>query len=262
MNRATINNILKVVGGAISGVVAHHYGSQLLEKLDNKFIKFSVDDRQNTVVESDSIIQEETIEDCRHYFKNMMDIFSEFQSDINRFKEAKSSDVVSKAQGKVGELMDDSKSLLDIITSTADFGNKGPEIAKRMDSGLKELDAFLNEIKRNGSNFISDFDLNKIYSYLDTLSSYLDTLSLQQEGALFNIIVLLTMLLTIFSLLGVFFGNEIIKFFDLENKLPRLSIFFKIRTKLQRYYLMWNLFILFSLCIGGLCINILAFVVA
>ncbi len=102
------------------------------------------------------------------------------------------------------------------------------------------------------SGLLVDFDLNKFYSYLDGLS-------LHQEGALFNIFVLLVILVTIFSILGVFFGNEIIKYFDLENKYPKLSTFFKVRAKLQRYYLMWNIFILLSLCIFGLFINILAF---
>nr|WVH38266.1 hypothetical protein [Trametes maxima] len=69
-------------------------------------------------------------------------------------------------------------------------------------------------------NFLGNFDLNKFYSYLDTLS-------LHQEGALFNIIVLLVILLTVFSIIGVFFGNEIIKYFDLENKYPRLNTFLK-----------------------------------
>jgi hypothetical protein len=68
------------------------------------------------------------------------------------------------------------------------------------------------------------------------------------------------MLVTIVNILGIFFGNEIIKYFDLEVKFPRLSNFFKLRAKLQRFYLMWNILILFVLCIGAIGINILVFI--
>ena len=148
---------------------------------------------------------------------------------------------------------------LDLMSIMIDFNNKGLEIAKIMQSNLNKLDIYLAEVKKSNSNFISDFsfiwdfDLNIFYNFLDSLT-------FQQEGALFHILVFITMLLTIFSLLGVFIGNEIIKYFDLEKKLPRLSTFFKVRATLQRYYLVLNLFILLALCIVGIGINIIVFI--
>ena len=102
-------------------------------------------------------------------------------------------------------------------------------------------------------DFIWDIDLNKIYQYLDSLT-------LVQEGALLHIVVLITMLVTVFNILGAFFGNEIIKYFNIEERFPCLSNILKIRAKLQRYYFLWNIFILFILCIGALAINILVFI--
>ena len=91
------------------------------------------------------------------------------------------------------------------------------------------------------------------------LINYLDSLTLLQEGGLFHIMIFSTILVIIFDILGIFFGNEIIKYFNIENKFPSLSNFFKLRAELQRYYLMWNIAILFVLCIGALGINILVF---
>ena len=115
----------------------------------------------------------------------------------------------------------------------------------------------MNAINKSSNKYIPDYlwdlDVSKLYQYLDTLT-------LQQEGALFNIIILLTIFFTLFSILGIFFGNEIIKYFKLENKYTWLSKFLLIRAKFQRYYLMWNILVLFFLCILGLGINLLAFI--
>ena len=104
---------------------------------------------------------------------------------------------------------------------------------------------------------IVTFILGLIISII--LINYLDSLTLIQEGGLFHIMIFSTILVIIFDILGIFFGNEIIKYFNIENKFPSLSNFFKLRAELQRYYLMWNITILFVLSIGALGINILVF---
>ena len=89
---------------------------------------------------------------------------------------------------------------------------------------------------------------------------YLDNLSLLEECSLFNSIVILTIILITFNILAVFFGNEIIKYFDLENKLPSLTKFFKLRTLYQKYYLLWNIFLIYVVSIIGLGINLLVLI--
>ena len=66
-------------------------------------------------------------------------------------------------------------------------------------------------------------------------------------------------ILNVINILSVLFGNEIIRFFNLEERYPKLGIFFKLRIKLQRYYLMCSVFILFLVCIAGIGIDILLF---
>lgn len=53
--------------------------------------------------------------------------------------------------------------------------------------------------------------------------------------------------------------NELIKYFDLENKYPKIAIFFKIRAKLEKYVLIWNIFLIFALCFVGISFNIYMF---
>lgn len=107
---------------------------------------------------------------------------------------------------------------------------------------------------KDGNNLVSDIGdfINQIYNYLDSLT-------LLEESAFLHLIIFMILLLTVFNILGIFFGNEIIKYFDLENKYPKLYTFFKVRAMFQRYYLMWNIFVLFVVCIVGICINLLVF---
>ena len=81
-----------------------------------------------------------------------------------------------------------------------------------------------------------------------------------QESAIFHMFVFISLILINFNILGIFFGNELIKYFDLENKLPKLAFFFKLSTKFQRYYLIWNIFASFILCILALILDVLTFI--
>ena len=62
-------------------------------------------------------------------------------------------------------------------------------------------------------------------------------------------------ILNVINILSVLFGNEIIKYFNLENKYPKLLLFFKIRLTLQKYYLIWSALILMFVCIFAIIIN-------
>lgn len=84
-------------------------------------------------------------------------------------------------------------------------------------------------------------------------------MTLLQESALLHIIIYIYILATVFNILGIFFGNEVIKYFELENKYPKLHIFFKLRAKFQRYYLIWNISILLVVCFLGIFLDLLVF---
>lgn len=101
-------------------------------------------------------------------------------------------------------------------------------------------------------NILRDLDITGLYKYLDSLT-------LQQEGALLHTLILFTISLCTFSILSVFFGNEIIKLFNLEERLPSLSEYFKIRNKFQRYYLLSNIGIIFVLSVPMIFIDIIMF---
>ena len=111
---------------------------------------------------------------------------------------------------------------------------------------------FLTQIGKSGNNFISNFNLQVLYDFLDSLT-------LLEESAFVHIMIFIFILLCLFNILSIFFGNELIKYFKLEEKYPRLELFFRLRMRFQRYYLMWNIFLIVLVCFLAIFLNLLVF---
>lgn len=130
-----------------------------------------------------------------------------------------------------------------------------PDLNDNLSKAIKaadELNKFLEDWNSK-NKFISDFNLDFFYAYLDSLS-------LLEELALLHLIFFIIFIIIITNITAALFGNEIIKYFDLEKKYPKLKIFFSYRAKFQKYSIMWSFFQLFFLCFFGICVNIFIFV--
>ena len=117
------------------------------------------------------------------------------------------------------------------------------------------IKSFIDSIIGRGNNLVLDFNLQEYYSFLDSLT-------LTQELALMHLLVFIFLLLCMLSILSIFFGNELIKYLNLEVRFPWLSNLIKLRSTLQRYYLMWNIFIMIIFIIAPMYINILSLLYA
>ena len=102
---------------------------------------------------------------------------------------------------------------------------------------------------------------NKLVSVINRLYEYLDTLSILQESSILHILLFTVLTVTVLNILSVLFGIELIKYFKLEERMPKLAGFFRLRAQFQRYYLMWNVSILFTVCLFGIVVNLLLFTV-
>lgn len=76
----------------------------------------------------------------------------------------------------------------------------------------------MNFLKELQILFVSNLKLEFLYDYLNSLT-------LLEESALYHIILLLLIGNLSFNLLSVFLGNEIIEYFKLETKYPKLAGF-------------------------------------
>ena len=115
---------------------------------------------------------------------------------------------------------------------------------------IRGVDDFISIVNGNDTT-------NKFVSGVSDIFQFVENLSILQHSVLLDILLFILLILTVINILSALFGNEIIKYFNLEKRFPRLSLFFKVRASLQRYYLMWNVFILMFVCLFGVCINMM-----
>jgi hypothetical protein len=97
---------------------------------------------------------------------------------------------------------------------------------------------------------ISDFNLESFYKYLNSLN-------LIELSALYHILVLVAIAFLSLNILSAVLGNEIIKYFKLEENFPKLSAFLRLRLKFQKYYLTLSFSLIFLLIFASIQINLL-----
>jgi hypothetical protein len=157
---------------------------------------------------------------------------------------------------KLNEIMNDSKILNTILNDeySDENINSSNEIFIKIIGNINELKNILEKYNIENDNIIQNniFDFNKFYQFLDSLT-------LLEESAFLHIMIFITLMCIFINILGTFFANEIINYLNIEKKYPSLINFFKVRSKLQKYYLMWNIGLLFLICIGAIYINLLIF---
>lgn len=95
---------------------------------------------------------------------------------------------------------------------------------------------------------------------LKAFNAYLDSLSLIQSAAIFHILISILIIMLLYNIFSVFFGNEIINYFNLDKKYPKLHKFFELRLKFQRYYLILNILAIFIICLVVISIDLLALI--
>lgn len=95
------------------------------------------------------------------------------------------------------------------------------------------------------------FNLN-----LDSFYVYLNSLSLFELSALYHLIVLTVICINLLNILSVVLGNEMIKYFKLEERFPKLAVFLRLRLKFQKYYLILSFFLIFFISFASILMNI------
>ena len=154
---------------------------------------------------------------------------------------------------------------LNQLTENATLSDQS--VQQQLIDGLKKILAYSNELQdfvdQINKDIISE-GLNKNFIdnfNLDFFTTYLDSLPLLQEAALLHILLFIIILLTLSNIFGSLFANELLNYFDLENKFPSITGFLKLRAKFQKYYLSWNIFFLLILIIAAIFLNIFIFIV-
>lgn len=150
------------------------------------------------------------------------------------------------------ENFEESRQTLETLATEGSFTSTsnclGQDVVKVLCNNISnstgKLLKMLEEFSSSGNKLMSDFNLKKFYEFLDSLT-------LLQESAFLHILMFISLLLIVFNILGALFGNEIIKYFNLEKKYPSLTTFFKLRSTClwltKILFILEYIFIVFSL---------------
>ena len=216
-----------------TGAVGHQYVSKLLD-----YKEVIADQKSEAeIIEMNKDTNNKITEVHNHIIDN------DIEGSLNEALNSSEASEAIKAQAQIAKdsIAQTKTSCMDFIKyNVSNSSNKSNEVAKALD--IKKRDCFTKitntteELKKL-QEFI-DNEKNKFLSNLTGLNDYLNSLSLLELSALFHILGSLLILITAFNILSVFFSNEIIKFFNLELKYPKLAKFFHLRRIFQKYYLL------------------------
>lgn len=243
MTKIQLINSIKYVGSVVTGAIISHFSGSYLNAAEiqkNQQSQAIIDHKTDQILKS--------VQNIESSLNTSADTANTLEDSIIISKE-----VSEKMDKNLNDLVSIGEQAQQLINSSKDIETVGEYIAKMLTSA-DELQKVLNDwVKNNGNNkFLPDINIQQFYDYLDSLT-------MVQELALLHMLFFIVLLCCVFTVLSIFFGNEIIKYFNLETKFTFLSSFFKLRAKLQRYYLLWNVFMMFVICFIGIYINLLLF---
>ena len=238
----------------ITGVVSHHYIGKLLD------YKNDMESSKEQSIRDEAVNQ--NFQTVINHLKNIEKNQNNNTESLNELVEKNTSiptieiETVSKKIEKGSEwcekvlkyFNDNQDSTVNIEVYKEAF-KKAQNCANITQEAQKSVNDLIS--KYGGSNnFISNFNINDFYNYLNSLN-------LLELSALFHILILSMLLISLFNISSSLFANEIIKYFNLEEKHPKLNKIFQLRLKFQKYYLSLHLFIIFIICIITIFINLI-----
>jgi hypothetical protein len=120
---------------------------------------------------------------------------------------------------------------------------------------LEELKNMLDEIFSSGSK-------NKFFgdNVIDNFQIYLSSLPIEKVGALGHILISVAILFSLITIITIFYGDSLIKYYNLEVKYPRLARFIQLRRKFQQYYFLLNIIIIILALLLIIYVNLIVFI--
>jgi hypothetical protein len=233
----------------VDGYVRNFKDKKLLERYNFELDRNRMlEEKLNTMMEN-QITQEETkvkVIDALVSRKESLDVVRE---DVKSMTELK--DNLTKT------IEDDTRENL-ISMLSQNLNNISEKIGKSNDKLSEVIDMLFNSGSGSGSktNFLF---VDEITKFISMYQDYLSTLTLVQTGALVHIILSLFIFFCLFSIIGIFYGETLIRYFNLEEKYPKLARFIQLRRKFQQYYFILNIFLIFIALSSIIYVNLLVF---
>nr|YP_010697825.1 hypothetical protein P1S03_mgp20 [Porodaedalea chrysoloma]WCF76786.1 hypothetical protein [Porodaedalea chrysoloma] len=143
---------------------------------------------------------------------------------------------LQKSQAETKTDQEKSKILSELNMVKTDRDAQQTEMERCFDKGTKNLDEIIYLNNEDQKSMIFDLD-----SVLEYYNSFHAVSRIALTLLLFNYVVISCLI----SIVFIFYGDYLIKRFDLENKYPTIYKIVSLRVKYQRYYLIMNMSLIF-----------------
>ncbi len=154
----------------------------------------------------------------------------------NKSKLNDTENLINKLKNKPkSEITAEDKTLLEQAKSAKIRLDTNKERLEKMQERLMEK---VDNILKKRSIFPLDIEFGEIR---EKLINMINEMSIIEKLALCGLALNQVILNSIISIVFVFYGDFLIKRFDIENKYPKISKFIQLRRKFQEYYLKINL---------------------
>lgn len=119
-------------------------------------------------------------------------------------------------------------------------------------------------MKNTNTNTNKYLEWDSTYKFIGDIygnfQNFLSTLSGDQMLAFGHMLGLITIFFCLMSMISVFAGDSLIKYFKIEERLPKLARYIQFRRKFQQYYFYFNALIIIILLIFLVYANLMLFI--
>jgi hypothetical protein len=128
-------------------------------------------------------------------------------------------------------------------------------VSKISSDSNKIINEIADIIKNNSNNkFLGDE--NFIKEFMDKFNEYLLTLSIDQICVLSNLLLGNLILVCLFNIVTIYYGDVLIKYLSLETKYPKLANIINLRRKVLNVSMFFNLLSIFFLIVIIMLVDI------
>ena len=178
-------------------------------------------------------------------------------------EQIKNSDLKTLLETKILALKDTTNKTVEIFedcttaqeTNSMSFTVLKQKAQEHFQGMSKIVEDMSDSISKDTKNFIGD----DITGYISAFQDYLATLTLEQTFCLVHMLAVTSLFIFLINLAVVFYGESLIKYFELEIKFPKLAKFISLRRKFQQYYFAWNLILIVTILAGLFYFNLKVF---
>jgi len=137
-----------------------------------------------------------------------------------------------------------------------DLNHHSSLLSKEINSSnkkLEELNIYIQDLFKSKDNF----DGMNIFT---DFQNYLSSLSNEKIGALGHILISIAIFYSILSIVFIFYGEVLIRYYNLEENYPKLARFIELRRKFQHYYFIFNISLISLSLLLIIYVNYLVFI--